>query len=117
MRISDWSSDVCSSDLRTLGLASADGYPMILAQIRQVAAAVGHTERGEALIRAMNRELAALPRPKRRGVAAYYQRRGYKTGTGTLVDDLLQRVGRVNNHAARRVGTEYGSTCRSQWAT
>ncbi|EQB03417.1 ABC transporter substrate-binding protein [Sphingobium indicum] len=81
---------------RTLGLASADGYPMILAQIRQVAAAVGHTERGEALIRAMNRDLAALPRPKRRGVAAYYQRRGYMTGTGTLVDDLMRRVGLVN---------------------
>ncbi|BAI97683.1 cobalamin ABC transporter substrate-binding protein [Sphingobium sp. TA15] len=81
---------------RTLGLASADSYPMILQQIRQVAAAVGHTERGEALIRAMNRDLAALPRPKRRGVAAYYQRRGYMTGTGTLVDDLMRRVGLVN---------------------
>src|SRR3546814_11734130 len=69
---------------------------MILAQIRQVAAAVGHTERGEALIRAMNRDLAALPRAKRRGVAAYYQRRGYMTGTGTLVDDLLRRAGLVN---------------------
>ncbi|WP_150290606.1 ABC transporter substrate-binding protein [Sphingobium estronivorans] len=81
---------------RTLGLASADSYPMILTQIRQVAAAVGHTERGEALIRAMNRDLAALPRARRGGVAAYYQRRGYMTGTGTLVDDLMRRAGLVN---------------------
>ncbi|WP_313803386.1 ABC transporter substrate-binding protein [Sphingobium sp.] len=80
----------------TLGLASADGYPMILTQIRQVAAAVGHPERGEALIARMNRDLAALPRPRRGGVAAYYQRRGYMTGTGTLVDDLMKRAGLVN---------------------
>jgi iron complex transport system substrate-binding protein len=80
----------------SLGLASADSYAMILTQIRQVAAAVGHVERGEALIRAMNRDLAALPRTKRRGVAAYYQRRGYMTGTGTLVDDLMKRAGLVN---------------------
>ena len=81
---------------RTLGLASADSYPMILAQIRQVAAAVGHPERGEALIARMNRDLSALPRPRRGGVAAYYQRRGYMTGTGTLVDDLMKRAGLVN---------------------
>lgn len=81
---------------RTLGLASADSYPMILAQIRQVAAAVGHPERGEALIARMNRDLAALPRSRRGGVAAYYQRRGYMTGTGTLVDDLMKRAGLVN---------------------
>ncbi|WP_242129357.1 ABC transporter substrate-binding protein [Sphingobium sp. Sx8-8] len=81
---------------RTLGLASADSYAMILMQIRQVAAAVGHVERGEALIRAMDRDLAALPRARRGGVAAYYQRRGYMTGTGTLVDDLMKRVGLVN---------------------
>jgi len=81
---------------RTLGLASADSYPMILTQIRQVAAAVGHPERGEALIAKMNRDLAALPRARRGGVAAYYQRRGYMTGTGTLVDDLMKRAGLVN---------------------
>ncbi|WP_022681904.1 ABC transporter substrate-binding protein [Sphingobium bisphenolivorans] len=81
---------------RTLGLASADSYAMILAQIRQVAAAVGHPARGEALIASMNRDLAALPRARRGGIAAYYQRRGYMTGTGTLVDELMRRVGLTN---------------------
>jgi iron complex transport system substrate-binding protein len=80
----------------TLGLASADSYSAILDQIRQVARAVGHPERGERLIARMNRDLAALPKAKRGGVAAYYQRRGYMTGTGTLVDDLMRRVGLVN---------------------
>jgi iron complex transport system substrate-binding protein len=81
---------------RKLGLASADSFASIRAQIRQVAAAVGHRERGEALIRAMEHDLAALPRTRRGGVAAYYQRRGYMTGTGTLVDELIRRAGLTN---------------------
>ncbi|QGP79024.1 ABC transporter substrate-binding protein [Sphingobium sp. CAP-1] len=81
---------------RTLGVASADNYAAILDQIRQVARAVGHVDRGEALIASMNRDLAVLPRPRRGGVAAYYQRRGYMTGTGTLIDDLMRRVGLTN---------------------
>ena len=80
----------------TLGLASADNYDAIEDQIRQGARAVGHVDRGEKLIAQMNRDLAALPKAKRGGVAAYYQRRGYMTGTGTLVDDLMHRVGLTN---------------------
>ncbi|MDI1294590.1 MAG: ABC transporter substrate-binding protein, partial [bacterium] len=56
----------------------------------------GHADRGEALIARMDRDLAALPQAPRGKVAAYYQRRGYLTGTGTLVDDLMARVGLVN---------------------
>lgn len=45
----------------------------------------------------MNGRLAKIPRSSRRDrVAAYYQRRGFLTGTGTLVDDLMQRLGLVN---------------------
>ncbi|CAN5378792.1 hypothetical protein BH10PSE13_BH10PSE13_11920 [soil metagenome] len=40
--------------------------------------------------------MAALPNVPHAGVAAYYQRRGFMTGTGTLVDELMQRVGLVN---------------------
>lgn len=79
-----------------VGLETADSYPMVMEQIRRTAKAVGHPERGEALIARMNRDLAALPRPQRSGVAAYYQRRGYMTGTGTLVDDLMRRAGLTN---------------------
>lgn len=89
---------------RTLDLPMADDYAHILASIRMVAAALGHRERGEALIARMNRDLAAVSKVRRRGghapVAAYYQRRGYLTGTGTLVDDLMQHVG-LTNLAAR----------------
>jgi iron complex transport system substrate-binding protein len=81
---------------RTLGVPDAPDYGAIRRQIRDVARAVGHSGRGEALIARMDRELSALPRARRDGVAAYYQRRGYLTGTGTLVDDLMRRVGLVN---------------------
>lgn len=87
---------------RMIDLDSAESYADIVRQVREVAKAVGHPERGEALIARMDRELAALPRPGGGAVAAYYQRRGYLTGSGTLVDDLMQRVGLIN--LATRLG-------------
>lgn len=85
-----------SGEFRQLSLPDATSYPQIVTQVRQVAAAVGHPDRGEKLVAEMNAALAALPKPARHPVAAYYQRRGYLTGTGTLVDDLMQRVGLRN---------------------
>lgn len=85
----------------TFELATADDYPAIRGQVRAVAAAIGHPDRGEALIRQMDARLASIPRFAGKGrTAAYYQRRGYLTGTGTLVDDLMRRVG-LRNLAAR----------------
>jgi iron complex transport system substrate-binding protein len=81
---------------RTVDLKPAESYDAIVADIRKVAAAVGHPARGEALIAQMDRALAAIPRQPGNKVAAYYQRRGFMTGTGTLVDDLMIRVGLRN---------------------
>lgn len=90
-------------NIATLDLPSAESYADVVVQVRKVAAAVGHPGRGEALIRRMDAQLAALPRAPGRGrVAAYYQRRGFLTGTGTLVDDLMRRVGLTN--LATRLG-------------
>ena len=84
-------------------LPSAETYAAIVAQLRQVGDAVGRPARAEALIRRMDARLSALPvRPGRGRVAAYYQRRGYLTGTGTLVDELIGRAGLVN--LATRLG-------------
>lgn len=81
----------------TIDVAPAESYAAIIAQIRMVGTAIGHPERAEALIRRMNARLEALPRNAGRGrVAAYYQRRGYMTGTGTLIDELMHRVGLIN---------------------
>jgi iron complex transport system substrate-binding protein len=86
----------------TLDLKTANTLDEIYESIRQTAVAVGHPERGEALIARMQRELAAIPKRGRGRVAAYYQRRGFMTGTGTLIDELMTRAGLVN--LARRLG-------------
>ncbi|MET0371742.1 MAG: ABC transporter substrate-binding protein [Sphingobium sp.] len=85
-----------AQNYRAVDLKSAETYDAILASIRDVARAVGHPERGEALIARMNADLARIGKARPGLVAAYYQRRGYLTGTGTLIDDLMQRVGLVN---------------------
>lgn len=88
---------IAAQNVATVNVDFADSYADIVAQTRQVAAAVGHPERGETLVRRMDAALARIPRAAGRGrVAAYYQRRGYLTGTGTLVDELLRRIGLVN---------------------
>jgi iron complex transport system substrate-binding protein len=79
-----------------LDLDTADRLGQIYTSIRATAKAVGHADRGEALVAKMERELAGLPKPGRGRVAAYYQRRGYMTGTGTLIDELMTRLGLVN---------------------
>lgn len=90
-------------NVATLDLPPADSYTAIVTQVRQVAAAIGHSDRGETLIRRMDTALARLPRVPGGGrTAAYYQRRGFLTGTGTLVDELMQRLGLAN--LATRLG-------------
>lgn len=79
-----------------LDLDTANTLDEIYASIRQTAVAVGHPARGDALIARMQGELAGLSKPGKGRVAAYYQRRGYMTGTGTLIDELMARVGLVN---------------------
>ncbi|TVV70278.1 ABC transporter substrate-binding protein [Sphingomonas solaris] len=80
-----------------LELPAKDGFDGIVATVRAIADATGHPDRGERLIATMRHDLAAIGPPPGRGrVAAYYQRGGYLTGTGTLVDEAFRRVGLVN---------------------
>ena len=87
---------------RIVTVPPANSYADIVAQIRLVADAVGHKKRGEGLIRQMDAALAAIPKTGRGRVAADYQRRGYLSGAGTLMDDMMRRVGLVN--LATRLG-------------
>ncbi|MFL9842686.1 ABC transporter substrate-binding protein [Sphingomonas sp. ST-64] len=80
----------------TLDFRFANTVDEIYLSIRETAAALGHPARGEAMIARMQGDLAAIPRTGRGRVAAFYQRRGFMTGTGTLVDDLMRRAGLVN---------------------
>lgn len=86
----------------TLSFKPAADFAAIAANIRRAGEAVGHPDRAAALVVRMERALAALPRTGNGRTAAYYQRRGFLTGTETLVDDLFRRVGLVN--LARQVG-------------
>ncbi|MCG2841611.1 ABC transporter substrate-binding protein [Sandaracinobacter sp. RS1-74] len=109
-------------EIATVDLPSAESYADIVAQVRQIAAAVGYPERGEALVAQMDRRLAAVPRDGGAGAtAAYYQRRGYLTGTGTLVDEMLRRVGlrnlaeRLGKPSLARIGLEEMARARPDY--
>lgn len=83
-------------DYRMADIRFANNLTDVYASIRETAAAVGHPDRGEALVARMESDLAHIGKPGRGRVAAYYQRRGYMTGAGTLVDELMTRVGLTN---------------------
>lgn len=74
----------------------ATSYADMIRQARRVAAALGHPDRGEALIRRIDAAIPPVQAGADRPVLAYYQRRGYLTGTGTLVDEIIARAGGAN---------------------
>lgn len=90
------------------GMLKRLGYPLIEVEhanntddirriTRQVAAALGETARGEALIAEMDRKLAQLqadPGPPIRVVA--WDRNGFGAGEGTLYDEILKAAGATN---------------------
>ena len=75
-----------------------------LAQVRQVARAVHRPERGEALVARVEAALAAAaPKPGTPRLSALtYQARGFATGPGTMMDEMMRRCGLEN--AAVRYG-------------
>lgn len=92
-----------SRGVKVVDLPWDDRFESIERTARIVAAEVGHPERGEALVAAMRARLHALgPAPGRGRVAAYYQRRGFLTGQGTLIDEMMRRAGLAN--LATRLG-------------
>lgn len=81
---------------RTLDLQFSRTLEDVYTAIRKTAVAAGHAERGDAMVADMARQLAHIGQPGANRVAAYYQRRGFMTGTGTLIDDMMRRIGLVN---------------------
>jgi len=75
-----------------------------LEQVREVAAAVGHPERGESLIRRIEAALAeAAPKPGTPPLSALvFMPGGFASGPGTLMDEMMRRMGLEN--AASRYG-------------
>src|SRR3546814_14423224 len=111
MRISDWSSDVCSSDPRSTGTAN----PQDAASPRRIAEASVHVDTqvvalwlnllaGNGVAREWHSEI----------VGAYAIWSARKNGFGHPPDVEVDRE--PMRSEARRVGKEWGSTCRSRWS-
>ncbi|MFT9098891.1 MAG: ABC transporter substrate-binding protein [Zymomonas mobilis subsp. pomaceae] len=83
--------------VKIIDLSLANSSNEIIQQIRLIAEAIGHPERGEKMIKKMKYALDHLPSPAgHRRVAAYYQRQGYLSGPGSLVDDIMTKAGLKN---------------------
>ncbi len=90
--------------VRTALLTVPDTVADSLAEVRRVAALVGHPDRGEALVGRIEAALAAAaPPPGTKRIAALvFQPNGLAAGGGTLVNEMLTRTG------FRNVGERYG---------
>src|SRR3546814_19609318 len=97
MRISDWSSDVCSSDLRRRVQDARD-------ELFPVAPDV---DRGE---QAGDADLA------RKIVRVDAAQFGKRDGIFPLADESRRRTGQPGRSEERRVGKECVSKCRSRWS-
>src|SRR3546814_13975023 len=93
MRISDWSSDVCSSDL------------LIEKELAKTPTAAGHEHR--ALLENLLGIVGLLDRDQ--AVARRYFLKAQASDPG-------QPIGFLNRSEERRVGKECVSTCRSRWS-
>lgn len=95
---------------RVLPLDVPSDFAGIRAQTLAVAEALGHPERGRALVAELDRRLAALraDEPERRPLAAVYQENGITAGNGTLVDAVIDAAG-YENLAARLGLTSYAA--------
>jgi iron complex transport system substrate-binding protein len=100
--------------LKRFGLAVLEvdvpqSLPAIFAQIRTVAQALGHPERGEMMVTAMMAALTALgPVPAEPWpVAVVYHPNSFAAGRGSLIDDLLTRAG-LRNLAVELALPHYG---------
>src|SRR3546814_12117693 len=111
MRISDWSSDVCSSDLE-LEHAKARGakiYGEVAAYAATSDGADMVAPSGEGAVRCMRLAMQGLGNTPVDYINAH--------GTSTPVGDITElKAIREARSEERRVGKECVSTCRSRWS-
>jgi iron complex transport system substrate-binding protein len=112
------------SILRQLGYRVVEFEPeysfaSITANIRKMAALVGEPERGAAMVRQIEAELARLPKPPaERPVFADYDANGYTSGNGALITEVANLAGfdtlgqRLGTGGARSVSLEQMLTTR-----
>src|SRR3546814_5122009 len=99
MRISDWSSDVCSSDLQTLGAFQRDRLDADTAVFSEADLLDAHF---------LGEEFNNLLALRRAGLPLY---------TSVNIFRVLAKNDHINVQSEeRRVGKECVSTCRSRWS-
>jgi len=81
---------------RVVELDIANSIDEAIAQVQEVAAMLGHPERGARLAGLISDARVRATRPQIGATAAVYQRRGFVTGSETLTSDLLAAVGLAN---------------------
>ena len=81
-------------------------FPAIRTQTRALGRLLGHSERAEALVAAMDATLDALPNPTRRTTALAIEPRGYTAPSGTMMDAVLRAAGLINVSTGRPVSLE-----------
>src|SRR3546814_15639375 len=115
MRISDWSSDVCSADFRFVGIRCDDELADALCAAAErggdvlVTQIVARPAQQHDAARAAPFDIALLQRFERQQDEQHDQRRGDSRAIETATD--RQRA------EERRVGKECVSTCMSRWST
>lgn len=77
-------------------LGFAEDFDGVRANIRAMALAIGHPERGEALIADMDARLRAIETPRSEVRALYLTPSGYTTGAGSMVDRMISAAGLTN---------------------
>src|SRR3546814_13506319 len=102
MRISDWSSDVCSSDLFEAAMNNV--MPMLEVKARRIG---GATYQVPIEVRPDRRQALAL-----RWLTMFSRKRGEKTMEERLANEIMDAA----RSEERRVGKECVSTCRSRWS-
>src|SRR3546814_5059980 len=105
MRISDWSSDVCSSDL-----IEASGMTTLMVPEAAGGFGGGWSD-GAVLFRLVGYHAVALPIVEATIVAGYVAGIDGLSGFGTIAGPVAGE-----RSEERRVGKECVSTCRSRWS-
>lgn len=90
--------------IEVLQLPPANSLADAAAQIRTIGAALGQTDKAEAMATALEADIAAARYNGTAATAALYYPNGYTTGAGTLANEVLELTG------FRNIGAEAGIT-------
>lgn len=85
-------------DIQTVLFNEPQNIQQSIAQVLQVAAVVGHPERGEELVARIEAAIDASAPPQGSPLvgALIFQSNGFSTGRGSLLDELMRRAGFIN---------------------